>query len=361
MNLNGLTMDTHRSISRTRRDFLKLAGGALAASCAPSLLAAGASPGPGGESPFIWGNLVHLSYNMWSDRPVASWGNLKPDALGQVTASDHLRFDETLWNDIIQRMAQVRMNLIVLDLGDAVQYQSHPEIAIQGAWSIARLKEELARLRKLGLEPIPKLNFSTAHDRWLGDYSRMVSTPVYYKVCQDLINEVVKLFDKPRFFHLGYDEETFNNQAQYAIAIVRQHELWWHDFHFFAQAVEKLGVRPWIWSDYAWGHPREFFEKMPKSVMQSNWYYGMQFDPVKNAKIKTFLDLDEHGFDQVPAGSNWSTPESFPVLVDFCRKQIPAPRLKGFLQTPWQPTLEKWRAHHLEAIEVVSRAMGKQG
>lgn len=347
--------------STSRRDFMKLAGSALAASLAPGILAAegGQEKKPEGGAPLIWGNLVHLSYNMWSDRPVSAWGNLKPEDLGQVTAADHLRFDETLWKDITQRMARAGMNMIVIDLGDAIQYESHPEIAIKGAWSRDKLKEELARLRKLGLEPIPKLNFSTAHDRWLGDYSRMVSTPTYYKVCQELIDEVVKLFDKPRFFHLGYDEETAQNQAQYAIAIVRQHELWWHDFNFFAEAVGDNGVRPWIWSDYAWAHPQEFYEKMPKQVVQSNWYYGTRFDLVKDPKIKTFLDLEEHGFDQIPTGSNWSTPKNFPALVEFCKAHIPEPRLKGFLQTPWKPTVERWRAHHMEAIEMAAQAMGK--
>ena len=75
-----------------------------------------------------------------------------------------------------------------------------------------RLRKELARLRKLGLEPIPKLNFSTTHDLWLGPYSRQVSATIYYKVCEDLIDEVTGLFDKPRLFHLGYDEETAQQQ-----------------------------------------------------------------------------------------------------------------------------------------------------
>ena len=79
-------------------------------------------------------------------------------------------------------MARAGMNMLVIDLGDGIRYESHPEIAVQGAWPPARLREELARLRALGLEPIPKLNFSTAHDAWLHDYSRMVSTPAYYKV-----------------------------------------------------------------------------------------------------------------------------------------------------------------------------------
>jgi len=33
------------------------------------------------------------------------------------------------------------------------------------------MKDEIARLKGLGLEPIPKLNFSACHDAWLKDYN----------------------------------------------------------------------------------------------------------------------------------------------------------------------------------------------
>jgi len=98
------------------------------------------------------------------------------------------------------------MNALVLDLGDGVRWDSHPEIAVENAWTPAKLREELDRARELGIEPLPKLNFSTAHDAWLGPYSRMVSTPQYYEVCRDLIDEASELFGRPRLFHLGMDE-----------------------------------------------------------------------------------------------------------------------------------------------------------
>jgi hypothetical protein len=43
-------------------------------------------------------------------------------------------------------------------------YPSHPELAVKGSWSPEKMKSELARLRALGLEPIPKRNFSASHD-----------------------------------------------------------------------------------------------------------------------------------------------------------------------------------------------------
>ena len=60
-------------------------------------------------------------------------------------------------------MRKVRMNMVVIDLGEAIQYQSHPELAVKGSWPVEKFRKELARLRGMGLEPIPKLNFSTTH------------------------------------------------------------------------------------------------------------------------------------------------------------------------------------------------------
>ena len=41
---------------------------------------------------------------------------------------------------------------------------------------------------------------------------------------------------------------------------------------------------------------------MPKSVLQSNWYYGAEFSE-KIGYVKAYLDLEEYGYDQVPTGS----------------------------------------------------------
>jgi hypothetical protein len=298
----------------------------------------------------IWANLLHLSFNMWEDRPSSD--------VSTRFYQPFLRFDETLWNDLLRMMVQAGMNMVVLDLGDGVRYESRPEITVENAWPVERLQEEMGKVREMGLEMIPKLNFSTAHDTWLGDYSRMVSTKAYYEVCRDLIEEVISIFGKPRFFHLGYDEETPQHQRTYDYMVVRQHELWWHDFEFFVREVERHGVRPWIWSDYYWNHPEEFIERMPRAVLQSNWYYGTELQ-TDHPYVKPYTDFDEAGFDQIPTGSNHSNPDNFGMTVDYCAQNISAEHLLGFLQTPWKPTLEVYRKHHLEAIEQVQRAIAK--
>ena len=53
----------------------------------------------------------------------------------------------------------------------------------------------------------------------------------------------------------GMDEETFQHQRLHQYVVVRQGALYWHDFHFYCDEVEKVGARPWIWSDKYWHDP----------------------------------------------------------------------------------------------------------
>jgi len=297
-----------------------------------------------------WAALLHLSYNMWCD-----WDS--PERAGRhgVYRPD-LRLDRAVWDDLLRQMANLGMNRVVIDLGDGVQYESHPEIAVKNAWTPEQLRTELAAVRRLGLEPIPKLNFSTTHDAWLGRYSRCVSTDAYYAVCRDLIAEVIRLFEKPRFFHLGMDEEWAQDQRDYQYIVVRQHDLWWRDLYLYVDEVAKGGSRPWIWSDHLWRHPEEFYAKMPKSVVQSNWYYETKFEK-DVTPVKAYDDLEAHGYDQIPTGSNWSSPDNFGLTVEYGRRHVAPERLLGFLQTAWQPTLEVCRKTHTEAIDQAGKAI----
>ncbi len=311
----------------------------------------------------IWACLLHLSYNMWEDHNLIEQmvPGIDDNMISRVYDAN-LRLSEHLWRDALKKMAGEGMNMVLIDLGDAIRYESHPEIAVKNAWSSSRLKEELAYIRQLGLEPIPKLNFSTSHDTWLGEYSRMVSTPKYYEVCRDLIAEVTMLFDKPRFFHLGYDEEMAVHQKYYNYVVVRQNELWWKDFYFFVNEVEKNNTRPWIWSDYVWHHKEVFYKKMPKSVLQSNWYYEKTFD-IKETEVKAYVELESHEYDQVPTGGYYEIEKgkvnndvSILKTVQFCEKNISDKRLLGFMQTIWRPTTETYRNRILEGIGLIGDA-----
>ena len=303
----------------------------------------------------IWSFMVHLGCNCWADHTVDRWGDSVGLQAESHSPEDYMRFDEEEWRFITSRVAAIGGNMILLDLAEGLQYESHPELSAKGAWSKERLETEKRRLAEMGIELIPKLNFSTGHDTWLREYHRMVSTPDYYRVCSDLIAEVVELFGKPRFFHLGYDEETFNNQRASHFAVCRQGELWWHDFLWFNETVKKAGSRSWIWSDYGWQHKDEFLSRMPRDVLQSNWYYHHvdgEKDPNRLLRIAFFTELDKAGFDQIPCGSAYSWRLNFKEIVRYCRKNLAgSPRLKGFMLAPWTRTWNRFHERNAYALE----------
>ena len=345
----------------TRREFICTAAAAAAfGSRAATTLSDG----------LIWAALLHMGTNMWCDHVVTrqSWGPFKGEQVKLLCAADHIRFDERVWRTLTGHMAEVGMNMVVIDLGEAIKYPSHPELAVEGSWDGERFRKELSRLRAMGLEPIPKMNFSTTHDAWLKDYHRMVSTTPYYKACADLIRDVAEIFDHPRFLHLGYDEESEELQKRHEYCVVRHGDLWWRDFLWFVKETEKTGMRPWVWSDFSWKHPH-FLARCPKSVLQSNWYYEGEFgvDKLKAegrhgdaVAVKMYEELDKAGFEQSPTGSNWSCDDNFAKTVEHCRKVCSPERLKGFMTAPWYFTLPEWEARNMAAIDQVGAVIKAQ-
>ena len=307
--------------------------------------------------------LLHFGANVWADE----WTDRSKPRSAKV-ATDYLQLDEALWRETTDRMAAGGLNTVVIDVAEALIYPSHPELAVRGSWSVERFRAELARLRKIGLTLLPKLNFSTAHDTWLKEYGRMVSTPEYYKVCRDVIRDVCEIFDHPEFLHIGFDEEMAEYQKKYVHCVMRQGELWWHDFLFFVKTCEDLGMRAWAWSDYGWWHPCEYVKRTPKSVLLSDWYYSTKFDLqaaiARNRwALRNFIDFDNAGFDQVPTGTyfNASLAENFPRLVDFCDAHIAPHRLKGYLQTPWTVMIPQYHDLTLRAVDIAVETFRKRG
>lgn len=335
-----------------RRDFIRTA--VLSAAALPMAGAFASRPDE------IRAFLLHLGHNMWTDYLPDDMGNTvgpKNELIVKDGILDtRLRQRDDLWLKATEHLARRGLNMLVLDLGEGLLFPSHPELAIEGSWTPDRMRSEITRLKAMGVELIPKLNFSTTHNGWMKHYRRMVSTEAYYRMCEDVIRDVAEIFGQPRFFHVGYDEESATHQLRdgyHQYIVVRTKEIWMHDFMHIVRTVEKNGMRPWAWSDYGWDHP-EFLTTCPKSVLLSNWFYdesngGFELAENKTAchkRLKNFYDLDRAGFDQVPCGTNWvgwkrrelgiGADDVIGRLVKVCRRDLNPLHLKGFLMSPWR-------------------------
>jgi len=353
-----------------RRDFLtSLTAGAAVAAVAPRAFAAEKKPRPDG---FIRAALLHFGMNMWGDfdgstftapegnGQFADAGSGDPvDGSGRSTPKNYLRFDYETWKAVTQHMADRGVKTLVIDVAEGLKWPSRPELGVEGSWEADRFVKELDRLRALGLEPIPKMNFSTTHDAWLKDYGHKVSTPEYYAACADVIKDACAVFGKPRLVHIGFEEEFCDKKHG------RADDQWWKDLHFLVGQVEKNGARAWAWCDYpAWFGTEKFVKQMPKSVLQSAWWYPVMSDlitcpdPLMFKKAGLFATLEKLGYDQVPCGGNWCSDKNMAEIVRCGDAVVKDGRLKGYLTTTWRGTVPRHRKAICDAIDQLADAIG---
>ncbi len=302
-----------------------------------------------------WGYLIHLSTNMWYDGAPESY---RSDYVKIRALSPKLLCDDECWRQVTDQLSWAGANMLLVDVGDGVRLASHPELALEGSWSAERLQRELARLRGMGFEVIPKLNFSTTHDSWLKEYHRQVSTPDYYRVCEDVIREVAELFGHPRFMHIGMDEERpgfgrFNN-----FCVFRQGELWWNDFLKIVGWVEACGMRPMSWST-TMRHSPDYVRHTPKSVILCVGEASYRPVPLdaKGPCLDFALDAAKNGYDLFFYGSNWASDENFRDIVAWSRAYVSDDRVVGYIMAPWVRTLPQFRRQSQRAINYLEDAM----
>lgn len=301
--------------------------------------------------------MIFLSSNMWHD------STTRPSSTGQRFYTT-LPTDKKVWDEVIDSVVKNGFNSILVDVGDGIVYKSHPEIAVEGAWTPEFMKDEVKRLKAMGLKVYPKLNFSACHDAWLGEYGRMLSTSIYYGVVKDLIKEVYEIFDGPELFHLGLDEENAEQQEEFDYVVYRQFDLIWHDLNFYFDCVRECGARPWIWADWSWSHYDDFVKNVPKDVLVSPWYYRNMFldkgmpEPIPYWKsiLDSYPKLDSAGYDIVSTGSNWAIDYNIEHHFRFCEEKISREQDKGILIAPWVHTTERGRERLLKAAELTGEA-----
>ena len=112
------------------------------------------------------------------------------------------------WLDATERLSRGNCNAVLVDVADGFAYPSHPKLAAKEAWNGKRFKDELRRLREMGLEPIPLLDFSAGRCKWMGcEIGSAKATALGVA----LVKDVGKVFCRPRFFQVvadGWPEES---------------------------------------------------------------------------------------------------------------------------------------------------------
>ncbi len=315
----------------------------------------------------VWALLVHLSGDFsgggakkWMDTPLNEY------------------FDENVWRSTVDAAAEAGMNTIVLEVIDGVKYDSHPEISRPDAYSKDWMREQVKLCREKGIALIPKLNFSATHDMWLGEYARMLSTSVYYRVTRDLIEEVYELFDHPAYIHLGMDEEDNKHQRGRDFVVYRQGAQYMKDLRHLVDCVKRVGATPWIWTCPLFDMTEAFAgEFSADEIVLSPWYYNafrpehwtpvesraeyvayynegdyakmnikfVEEDPfLVNFRLKA-LPLMEKGYRYIPCSSVFNRCDYNTVdLMEYFKKYAKDEQVLGYVAAPWCPLLPTERS-----------------
>ena len=262
---------------------------------------------------------------------------------------DPFPLEQEAWDEILVHLSKKGYNTIVLDICDSMIWKSHPEISVEGAWSHEKMKAEVKKANDLGLTVIPKINFSAHHDCWLGEYSRMLCTPIYYGVCRDLIKEICEVFDTPEYVHIGRDEESYVMAQSSEFVCYRQHALLWHDLRFFIDCVKENGSKAWIWADFLMNHPEEFRKHIkPDEVLLSPWQYYAMYE--ENFRPITYSEKDYNWYTSgVYKNSGFKFIEEEPICANYRKEVIPALK-DGYSLVPTTSYFFKCDHNHEDTI-----------
>ena len=292
----------------------------------------------------------------------------RPTATGEVF-NTKLITEKPAWNEITDRAKEMGVNTLLIDVADGVSYKSHPELHIEGGWTPEFMTEEVRRLRAMGFNVYPKLNFSAAHDAWLGIYGRMLGTKDYYAVVKDLIDEVCDIFEKPQFFHIGMNEEGEASQKTLTYACYRQFEFLMHDVNYILQCVRDNGVRPWMWADIAAKDFESFEKNIGKDVLVSPYYFNHMYSDPQAPLIDTpdhvnmrdsYKKLTEAGYEILPCGTNHvHNGYSFEHNVRFTKENAIEEKVAGFMITSWRSTTERNKYRIFAALQHVKEVKEK--
>lgn len=289
----------------------------------------------------MWAILLHLGSNMWGKK-----GGPKKYPPLDSHYHETMYCDKEVWKKVVDALPGFGINTLLIDMGEGVQLDSHPELAIPGSWTKEEFKEELERIRSLGITPLPKFNFSCAHNAWMQEYGYMVGTETYYKVCEDVITETIEMFGNPEYFHLGLEEEDAGIQSSFPIKIIRSPAKKTEDAKALFKVCLDKGVRPWIWVDRdtmkAFGGEEAFQKNISKEVLISNWYYPTVTNPKYQDWVGLYNKLAEWGYDQIPTCSTIETPFNPGQTMCYCKETVKPGSVKGFMTAPWVFTRPEW-------------------
>jgi len=266
------------------------------------------------------------------------------------------RFSLKLGLDILDKMSAMGLNAVVVDIGDGVQYESHPELRRPYSAPMEDLETLSQRAREQGISFVPKLNFSKSgrnlHDMWMKphwDLRNFVSRrKEYFEVATDLINELVQVCQPPDYFHIGMDEDHHRSMDQFVA-----------DIKLLREIISEHRLRAVMWNDTCYENRNVIAQvhadkcraaepRLPKDIVQLLWDYDIVHRGIVGRLAKAGFDV-------------WVAPGRTETMIREWKKVLCSEggdRGKGLLMSNWLKCGEENRANILAMLDELGPLYG---
>jgi len=278
--------------------------------------------------------------------------------------------DLGFYREVVDLLALLKYNTIVWEVDAELRYPSHPDIAAPDAPSAAQLAALVAYAKERHFEVIPQLATFSHFDYVLTrpEYKHLAesekttrgfqslfnycpSNPETYALVFDLMDDLIAAF-KPRFFHIGHDEASFDDIGVCARCKgTDPWVLWQQDINKLHAHLAEKGVRTMMWGDqfldgHNGGAPNytvRATDMVPKDIIICDWHYNANHDYA--ATLQYFA---QHGFKTL--GCPWFDLDNVYDLAGGVARE----HALGFLGTTWSGVRDDvTRLPHIPAAWVV--------
>jgi hexosaminidase len=281
---------------------------------------------------------------------IHDWPSLRFRGVHLFTGNQALPFHEKLIDRILSRY---KINQLVLEV-DYIKWRHDPALAVDFSEDQADIRKEIEYAREHFIEVTPLLQ-SLGHSEWLftnaknkdlaetpaRPYTYCVSNPRTYDYVLPFYDEVIELFDHPKFVHIGHDEvQEPGGFPRDARCKQRGAERIFVDDTLKLHAhLAKAGARTMMWGDMLLApgdspdatnaasaeSAKRVRDRLPKDIVITDWHYAAALP----AAYKSVGMLKKEGFDTIAA--TWFTPGD----IEAFSKQAKAVGALGLLQTTW--------------------------
>jgi hypothetical protein len=90
----------------------------------------------------MWVYMLQLGTNMWRKKNRQSSRKMMDE---EAYYRDYLNCDRETWRKVTEFLPSCGVNTLLIDMGEGVKLDRHPELAVEGSWS----KEEFRRTCKI--------------------------------------------------------------------------------------------------------------------------------------------------------------------------------------------------------------------